>query len=447
MVKIKPISRDKRDFAAGARAPTELARVHRSAQPELHPFEKGREYVRALNAVKLDKHFSKPFVGALSGHNDGVHCIAKSPVALSTLVSGGCDGELIRWNLTEREPAWKTQAHTGFVRGLAFSRAGHHFVSASDDRTVKLWSAAPSDDEPDTPLATFLGRHAFTDVDHHKREHSFATGGPSLLLWDTARSEPVQSFEWGADSITRLRFNPAEHNLVGALSNDRSVTLYDLRTGSAMQKAVMQTRSNALAWNPMEPFHFTLASEDHSLYTFDMRKLDHAICVHTDHVSAVLAVDYAPTGKQFVSGSYDRTVRIWSVGEPRSTAVYHTKRMQRLFCAAWSMDNSYVFSGSDDTNVRIWRAKANARAATTMPREKQKREYQEALVEKFQHMPEVKRIKKHTHVPKAIMKAASIKETVQNTQKRREKNRRAHSAPGSMPKVKAKKKKVWKVQE
>ena len=214
-----------------------------------------------------------------------------------------------------------------------------------------------------------------------------------------------------------------------------------------MQKMTMQTRQNALCWNPMEPFHFTLASEDHSLYTFDMRKLDHAICVHTDHVSAVLAVDYAPTGKQFVSGSYDRTVRIWSVGEPRSTAVYHTKRMQRLFCAAWSMDNSYVFSGSDDTNVRIWRAKANARAATTMPREKQKREYQEALVEKFQHMPEVKRIKKHTHVPKAILKAAAIKETVAGTQRKREKNRRAHSAPGLVPKIKAKKKKVWKVHD
>jgi hypothetical protein len=48
----------------------------------------------------------------------------------------------------------------------------------------------------------------------------------------------------------------------------------------------------------MEPFHFTLASEDHNLYTFDMRKLDHAITVHNDHVSAVLAVDYSPTGRQ-----------------------------------------------------------------------------------------------------------------------------------------------------
>lgn len=445
MVKVRAISRDKREFSASAKAPSELARVCRSAQPELHPFERGREYARALNAVKLDKHFAKPFIGALNGHMDGVNCMAKSPVALDTLVSGGCDGEIFRWNLTDRAAAWRVQAHTGFVRGLAFSRAGHHFVSASDDCTVKLWSAAASGD--DKPLATFLGRHAFTDVDHHHKQHTFATGGPTLQLWDTARSEAVQSFEWGADSVTRVRFNPAEHNLVGALSNDRSVTLYDLRTGSAMQKAVMQTRANAIAWNPMEAFHFTLASEDSSLYTFDMRKLDHAICVHIDHVSAVLAVDYSPTGKQFVSGSYDRTVRIWSVSEPRSETVYHTKRMQRLFCTAWSMDAAYVFSGSDDTNVRIWRAKANARAATAMPREKAKREYREALVEKFKFMPDVKRIKKHTHVPKQILKQAAVKEKVQSTIRKRENNRRAHSAPGVAPKIKNKKKKVWQVQD
>ena len=54
------------------------------------------------------------------------------------------------------------------------------------------------------------GAHAFTHVDHHDKEHMFATGGPTVQLWDTSRSEPVQSFEWGADSVTRVRFNPAD---------------------------------------------------------------------------------------------------------------------------------------------------------------------------------------------------------------------------------------------
>ena len=43
---------------------------------------------------------------------------------------------------------------------------------------------------------------------------------------------------------------------------------------------VLQTRSNSVAWNPMEAFNLTLANEDCSLYTYDIRKLKSAACVH-----------------------------------------------------------------------------------------------------------------------------------------------------------------------
>lgn len=42
----------------------------------------------------------------------------------------------------------------------------------------------------------------------------------------------------------------------------------------------MQTRTNAIAWNPMEPMNMTVASEDCNLYTYDMRRLQSALCVH-----------------------------------------------------------------------------------------------------------------------------------------------------------------------
>ena len=42
----------------------------------------------------------------------------------------------------------------------------------------------------------------------------------------------------------------------------------------------LQTRSNSVAWNPMEAFNLTLANEDCNLYTYDIRKLKSAACVH-----------------------------------------------------------------------------------------------------------------------------------------------------------------------
>lgn len=48
-----------------------------------------------------------------------------------------------------------------------------------------------------------------------------------------------------------------------------------------------------------------------SLYTYDMRFLENPVTVHMDHVSAVLDVDYSPTGKEFVSASFDKSIRIF----------------------------------------------------------------------------------------------------------------------------------------
>lgn len=55
-----------------------------------------------------------------------------------------------------------------------------------------------------------------------------------------------------------------------------------------------------------------------SLYTYDMRYLERPIMVHMDHVSAVLDVDYSPTGKEFVSASFDKTIRIFPKDAGRS---------------------------------------------------------------------------------------------------------------------------------
>ena len=68
--------------------------VQRNFDPSLHPFEAPREYTRALNAVKLERVFAKPFLGSLDGHRDGIHCLQKHPDRLAICFSGSCDGEV-----------------------------------------------------------------------------------------------------------------------------------------------------------------------------------------------------------------------------------------------------------------------------------------------------------------------------------------------------------------
>lgn len=44
-----------------------------------------------------------------------------------------------------------------------------------------------------------------------------------------------------------------------------------------------------------------------------MRYLTSAKNVHHGHTMAVMDVDYSPTGMEFVSASYDRSIRIFNV--------------------------------------------------------------------------------------------------------------------------------------
>ena len=182
---------------------------------------------------------------------------------------------------------------------------------------------------------------------------------------------------------------------------------------------------------------------------------DHAFFTQ-DFTSAVMSVDYSPTGREFVAGGYDRSVRVFAYNGGHSREVYHTKRMQRVMAVAFSGDASHVFSGSDDMNVRVWKvtlklglllrlrprtcaatrilmawsvpasteqrqdmaacpaaltgfcchaqAKSNEAQTRQLPREMQRQAYNQALIKRYRHLPEVKRIERHRHIPKALYK-------------------------------------------
>jgi WD repeat and SOF domain-containing protein 1 len=424
----------------------DIVRVHRNRAPELHPFARAREYTKALVATKMDTMFAKPFIAGLDGHTDGVSCMSTIRNSNMPLISGACDGELRVWDLPTKKCVWSAVGHTGFVRGVVADVRGTTFYTCGDDMSIKQWAlsgestssssaASSSSSSSQTfvkPLQTILGKDRFMAIDHHWKDNQLATAGEAVQVWDPSRSTPVNTYKWGVDGTLDVKFNPAEACLLAATCGDRAVCLYDLRASLPMRKFMLGMKSNKVAWNPREPFNFVLANEDHNCYTFDMRKLEEPLMIHKDHVSAVMDVAYSPTGKEFVSGSYDRTVRIFPSMGGRSRDMYHTKRMQRVFSVAYSADSNFIFSGSDDTNVRIWKAHASAALGTQNSREERKRQYTDTLKKKYKHMPEIARIRKDKPTPKNITKAQQMKHIQTSSARRKVDNRVKHSKEGSV---------------
>ncbi|XP_053571241.1 DDB1- and CUL4-associated factor 13 [Bombina bombina] len=445
-MKVKVLCRNPDDYVRETKR--DLPRVPRNYDPSLHPFEVPREYTRALNATKLERVFAKPFIASLDGHRDGVNCMAKHPKSLSIVLSGACDGEVKIWNLPKHECVRTIQAHEGFVRALCVRFCGTSFFTVGDDKTVKQWTMeSPAYGVKEEPIHTILSKSVITGIDHHWKNAVFATCGQQVDVWDEQRTSPMRSFTWGVDSISCVKFNPIETHILGSCASDRNIVLYDMRQATPLKKVILEMRTNALCWNPMEAFIFTAANENYNLYTYDMRYLDSPVKVHMDHVSAVLDVDYSPTGKEFVSASFDKSIRIFPVNNMHSREVYHTKRMQHVTSVRWSLDNKYILCGSDEMNIRIWKANASEKLGVLSPRERAAQNYNQKLKEKFQHHPQIKRIARHRHLPKTIHSQIREQRIMREARRRKEMNRRKHSKKDSVPIVTEKKKHVVAVVE
>ncbi|THG99914.1 hypothetical protein EW145_g7169 [Phellinidium pouzarii] len=451
-MKIKVLQHSPADHLPNRRGdPTPTSR---NLDPNIHPFARARERMRALNAAKMERMFSKPFVGSLDGHIDAVEVLARKPQSLSVVASASWDGDIIVHDVPQRQHLLRLSgAHKGKVSGLCWAD-GDRLLSCGVDRNVKLWDTRTSSDanrdmdvdsgpsEGRKPLGVFPGKFAFNSIDHHRSDPVFATASSIVQVWDETKNTPISNLTHSTsnETISALRFNLSESSILASVGSDRTFTLYDIRTGKAERRVTMQLRANALAWSPTFPTSVLLASEDHNLYTFDIRTLNTPTQIYKAHVAAVMSCDWSPTGTEFVSGGWDRTVRIWKEGVGRAPEVYHTKRMQRVTSSLYSADARFVLTGSDDGNVRIWKARASDKMGVVTTREKAAMEYRDSLRERWNMDSEIGRVARSRRIPKPVHKAAQIKHTMLEAQRVKEERRRKHTRAGeSKPKADRKK--------
>ncbi|KAI5117200.1 hypothetical protein M0805_004970 [Coniferiporia weirii] len=160
--------------------------------------------------------------------------------------------------------------------------------------------------------------------------------------------------------LSALSWAPTESNIVRILypyfSNQPLVgigretkwksTLWTSDTGSSIE---------CVAYS-LDGRHIVSGSRDKTLKIWDAQTGDAVGEPLTGHEDWVRSVAYSPDGRHIVSGSHDRTLRIWdaqtrdAVGEPL------TGHEDWVSSVAYSPDGRHIVSGSCDRTLRIWDA-------------------------------------------------------------------------------------------
>ena len=74
------------------------------------------------------------------------------------------------------------------------------------------------------------------------------------------------------------------------------------------------------------------------------------------HSSLVHSVAFSPDGRQILSGSYDKTIKLWDVATGREVRTFsgHSGLWSVVESVAFSPDGRQVLSGSSDNTIKLW---------------------------------------------------------------------------------------------
>lgn len=96
------------------------------------------------------------------------------------------------------------------------------------------------------PTMTYTSKNGFNGIDHHRTDGVFATASNTVQVWDETRSSPLSTLAFGSsmETVTGVKFNQSETSVLASVGNDRTMCLYDIRTGKAERRIVMQVSAS-----------------------------------------------------------------------------------------------------------------------------------------------------------------------------------------------------------
>jgi WD40 repeat protein len=281
----------------------------------------------------------------LTGHARDVNVVACSADG-KMIASGGEDSKTILWDVASRKQIAAAEAG-GAVQALAISPDGSRIASGERYHKVKLLDASGKEVKTLEGHQAAIIAAAFTP--DGKRLISFSLDG-GMRFWDAATGAPQgeaqaprDSYSAGAFSadgrwfaggtsggnlhlynialkkaalklqpgsgVRAVAFSPDGKTLAAALGNS-TVRLFATADGKSGASA-SNVEGNGLAFSP-DGSRIAVAGHDGEVKLIDAASMQ-VVASLKGHGRTVRSVCFLPDGRSVVSGSFDKTVRIWPV--------------------------------------------------------------------------------------------------------------------------------------
>ena len=263
-------------------------------------------------------------------------------------ISGGAVQPPMVWDLVSGRGIMTLPIDPGGVNAMDYSPDGLSVLTAGRDGVIGLW-----DEETGERIRTFKGHEGEVEAVRFTPDGRFVVSGGldrTVRVWDAADGREIRRFEGFKDSVDVLSVSPDGKYFLAEDSPD--FLLLDLATGETVQRYSGHGPGvETVAFSPDGRFILS-GSFDRTMKLWET-STGRLIRTFTGHTDSVEAVAFSPDGRLALSGGWDTTLRLWDISTGETIRVFsgHTGWVES---AGFTPDGRRIFSGSADGTNRLW---------------------------------------------------------------------------------------------
>ncbi len=263
------------------------------------------------------------------------------------IACGTMDGQILLVDSKSGKSKRNITGHEGGVAAVSFAGKPSSIVSCSRDRTTRLWNTK-SKDEP-VVLKHSSEVKALTISIPSGKGASGARDG-EVKVFSLSSLKCIKNLQAHRSDISGILFIEDEKKMVTSSYNGEC-RVWDLSTYELIETLTKKgPRIRSLTSTPDGSFVF-LGLHGGTILKISMENIKDKIEMlgHSDIVST-MSVNH--TGKFLASGSWDRTLRIWSLDDFQE--VTSGKLVTGIASLAWSSKEDTIFSADFSGSIVSW---------------------------------------------------------------------------------------------